>query len=455
MNLKPMFEPKTMAVIGISANNDRHPANVVFTKNSARYPVEVYAVNPKGGHLHGHTIYPRVADIPRKIDLAVIATRADLVPDVMADCIKAGVKSAAVISGGFTEGGRGDLQDRIVKTATEAHFPFIGPNCLGVYVPFKVDTFFLPLERMIKPEYGGVTFVSQSGGILVDHMIKFAEQGVGMAKAISIGNKAFIKEKELLDYLIHDPATKVIAYYIEGFGEGEGRDFVLAADHSPKPVIIMKSGKTAAGNRAVSSHTASLAGDYASFSAAIAQHNILEAANEQELVSFCEVLSSYTKPIEGNIGIITGSGGHGAMAVDACSIAGLNVPQLSEETKTDIKNNLTDNIRNIASLGNPADLTGSSIDDDFVACARVMGASPEVDCVIILLLPYIPGITLDIGVKLSGLSKQFNKPFIAYVPHVEKYDMLIEGFELNGIPVSPSIEGAVLMAKALMRKKPW
>ncbi len=104
MNLKPMFEPKTMAVIGISANNDRHPANVVFTKNSARYPVEVYAVNPKGGHLHGHTIFPRVADIPRKIDLAVIATRADLVPDVMADCIKAGVKSAAVISGGFTEG---------------------------------------------------------------------------------------------------------------------------------------------------------------------------------------------------------------------------------------------------------------------------------------------------------------------------------------------------------------
>ena len=142
------------------------------------------------------------------------------------------------------------------------------------------------------------------------------------------------------------------------------------------------------------------------------------------------------------------------MAVDACSIAGLKVPELSEETKTEIKNNLTDNIRNIAALGNPADLTGSSIDDDFFACARVLGASPEVDCVIILLLPYIPGITLDIGVKLSGLSRQFNKPFIAYVPQVQKYDMLIEGFELNGIPVSPSIEGAVLMAKALMRKKP-
>ncbi|MEE9912225.1 MAG: CoA-binding protein [Deltaproteobacteria bacterium] len=454
MDLKSLFEPKTMAVIGISATNDRHPANVIFAKNNHRYPVGVYAVNPKGGTLHTETIYPSVADIPKKIDLAVIATRAELVPDVMADCIKAGAKSAIVISGGFTEGGRKDLQDRIVGMAREAGFPFIGPNCLGVYVPFKVDTFFLPIERMIKPEAGGVTFVSQSGGILVDQMIKFTQQGVGMAKAVSIGNKAFIKEKELLTYLARDPLTRVIAYYSEGFGKNEGREFVLAANDCPKPVVIMKSGKTLAGNRAVSSHTASLAGDYASFAAAVAQHNIIEAANENELVSFCEVLSSYTKPIEGKIGIITGSGGHGAMAVDACSFAGITVPELSDQTKTDIRNNLTENIRSIASLGNPADLTGSSIDDDFVACAKVMGASPEIDCVIILLLPYIPGITLDIGVKLSNLSKQFSKPFIAYVPQVEKYNMLIEGFELNGIPVSSSIEGAVLMAKALARKKP-
>ena len=454
MDLKYLFEPRTMAVIGVSSTNDRHPANVIFNKNNHRYPVQVYAVNPKGGKLHDEKIYPRVADVPKKIDLAVIATRAELVPDVMADCIKAGVKSAAVISGGFTEGGRKDLQDRMVSMAKEAKFPFIGPNCLGVYVPFKVDTFFLPIERMIKPEAGGVTFVSQSGGILVDHMIKFTQQGVGMAKAISIGNKAFIKEKELLAYLVRDPATKVIAYYIEGFGEGEGRDFVLAAERSPKPVIIMKSGKTLAGNRAVSSHTASLAGDYASFSAAIAQHNILEAANENELVSFCEVLSSYTKPIEGKIGIITGSGGHGAMVVDACSLNGIKVPELSVETKAEIKKNLTDGIQAIAALNNPADLTGSAIDEDFVACAKIMSASTEIDCIIILLLPYLPGITLDIGVKLSSVSKQFNKPFIAYVPQVEKYNMLIEGFELNGIPVSPSIEGAVLMAKALVRKKP-
>ncbi|MRR17203.1 MAG: CoA-binding protein [Deltaproteobacteria bacterium] len=454
MNLNPLFHPKTMAVIGISATNDRHPANVIFAKNNHRYPMEVFAVNPKGGKFHTEVIYPRLADIPRKIDLAVIATRAELVPDVMADCIKAGTKSAIVISGGFAEGGRQDLQDRIAGMAKEARFPFIGPNCLGIYAPLAVDTFFLPIERMIKPETGGVSFVSQSGGILVDQMIKFTGQGVGMAKAVSIGNKAVIGEKELLAYLARDPATKVIAYYIEGFGENEGREFVLAANACPKPVVIMKSGKTPGGNRAVSSHTASLAGDYASFSAAIAQHNILEAVNENELVAYCEVLSSYTKPIQGRIGVITGSGGHGAMTVDACSLAGIHVPELSAGTKAEIAKNISESIQSIASLANPVDLTGSAVDDDFVACAKVMGASSEVDCVIVLLLPYIPGMTLDIGVKLSSVMKQFNKPFIAYVPQVEKYNMLIEGFELNGIPVSPSIEGAVLMAKALVRKQP-
>lgn len=454
MNLKPLFEPRTLAVFGVSATNERHPANVIFEKNNHRYPVEVFGVNPKGGTLHGEPLYGRVADIPKKIDLAVIAARAEFVPGIITECIKAGVKSAAVISGGFTEGGRADLQERVTAIAREAKFPFLGPNCLGLYVPFRVDTFFLPIERMIKPSHGNVAFVSQSGGILVDQMIKFTQQGVGISKAVSIGNKALIREIDLLKYMLADPATKVIAFYVEGFNEGEGREFVLAADCSPKPVIIMKAGKSEAGHRAISSHTASLAGDYASFAAAVAQHNIVEAANEQELVSFCEVLSSYTQPIDGKIGIITGSGGHGAMAVDSCAGAKLTVPPLSQKMQDNLRKKLTGNIRSIASLSNPIDLTGSAVDEDFVTCARDLSATREVDCIMVLLLPYLPGVTLDIGVRLSQVQKQFKKPIIAYVPHVEKYNMMIDGFELNGTPVSPSIEGAVQMAKALARKKP-
>ncbi len=455
MNLDPLFNPSTVAVIGVSTSNDRHPANVIFSKNLHRYPVKVFAVNPKGGVLAGEKVYRSISEIEDTVDLAVIVARAELVGDILDECIDAGVRSGAVISGGFAEVGRNDLQERLVDRAQQAEFPFVGPNCLGIYVPNLVDTFFLPIERMVKPEEGNVAFISQSGGILVDQMIKFAQERIGLSKAVSIGNKAIIKELDLLRYFALDPKTQVIAFYVEGFGKDEGREFVLEARKCSKPVVVMKSGKSPMGQEAVSSHTASLAGDYESFSAVLAQHGVVEAANELELVSFCESLSAYVEPVEAGVGIVTGSGGHGAMAVDACWKNGLVIPSIPQDMQDRIKENLTASVQNIASIKNPIDLTGSGIDEDFVTTASMVCAMDEIGCVLVLLLPYLPGITSDLGSKLSAVSMRQGKPFIAYVPHVEKYDMLIEGFELNGIPVSPSIEGAVLMATALRRNKPW
>jgi acetyltransferase len=371
----------------------------------------------------------------------------------MTECIKAKVRSAVVVSAGFAEVGREDLQARIVAIAKEADFPFVGPNCLGIYVPSRVDTFFLPGERMVNPLVGNVSFVSQSGGILVDQMIKFTNEGVGLARAISIGNKALLGEIELLDYFTADPVTKVIAFYIEGFGGNEGRRFVLKAGKCGKPVVVLKSGKTTEGSKAISSHTASLAGDYASFSAVLSQYNIVEAVSELEFISFCESLSVYAGSIEGKVGIVTVSGGHGAVAVDICASRGLSVPGLPETVREELCKNLSPNIRDIATLTNPVDLTGSGIDEDFVATVRSFCSMENIDCVLALLLPYIPGITSDLGAKLGGIARQCGKPLIAYVPKVEKYAMLIEGFTLNGSPVAHSIEGAVLMVDALRRNR--
>ncbi|MBW1801028.1 MAG: CoA-binding protein, partial [Deltaproteobacteria bacterium] len=223
MNFKALFEPKTMAVIGVSMKNDRNPANVIFNKNFLRYPVRVFAVNPQGGVLHEQPVFSRISEIPEKIDLAVIAARSENCPEILNDCIKAGVGGAAVISGGFSEVGRNDLQDRMVAIAREADFPFIGPNCLGIYSPAHVNTFFLPSERMVRPEAGNVAIVSQSGGILVDQIVKFADEGVGLSLAVSIGNKASVRELDLLQYLEKDPGTKVVAFYVEGFERNEGR----------------------------------------------------------------------------------------------------------------------------------------------------------------------------------------------------------------------------------------
>jgi acyl-CoA synthetase (NDP forming) len=454
LNFQALFEPKTMAVIGVSLTNDRHPANIIYNKTHLRYPVNVFPVNPRGGSLSGEPVYSKILEIPGKIDLAVVAVRADLVSDVLMQCIEKGVGGATVISGGFAEVGRQDLQDRLVAMAREADFPFIGPNCLGIYSPSVVDTFFLPGERMIHPDAGNVALVSQSGGVLVDQLVKFAEQGIGLSLAVSIGNKALIKEKTLLEYLVADTKTSVIAFYIEGFGKNEGRDFVLAAAQCPKPVIVLKAGKTAAGSRAVSSHTASLAGDYEVFSAVLAQHGVVEAINELELVSFCESLSCYPRSISGKVGIITGSGGHGALSVDICTAQGLTVPNLAETRQKEIRKQLSSSVQTIAALGNPMDLTGSAVDDDFVVAAKALSRVPEIDSIIVLLLPYLPGITSDLGARLSHISRREHMPLVAYVPHVEKYRMLIEGFELNRIPVSSSIEGAVLMIEAMRRCQP-
>ncbi len=453
-NFQPLFQPRSVAVIGVSLDRDRHPANVIFNKIHLRYPVDVFPVNPRGGTLLGQNVYTGIDAIPQKVDLAIVAVRAEHTPDILDACIRAGAGGATIISGGFAEVGRRELQDRLTDMARQSNFPFIGPNCLGIYVPGRIDTFFIPSERMVRPESGKVALVSQSGGVLVDQMAKFADQGVGLSVGVSIGNKAIIREMDFLRHFADDPETRVIAFYIEGFSHGEGREFVLAARQCGKPVIVLKAGKTSEGMRAVSSHTASMAGDYEVFSAVLSQHGIVEAKNEFELVSFCEALSCYPRSIAGRVGIISGSGGHGALAVDTCGRFGVSIPNLDSERQAKIRKALSASVRPIASLANPIDLTGSATDNDFVTAAEFLSRVPELDCIIMLLLPYSPGITSDLGARLSQVCSRNNKPLFAYVPHLDKYRMLIEGFEFNGVPVSPSIEGAVLMVEALRRCRP-
>ncbi len=451
MNLRPLFEPQSIAVIGVSLHNDMHPSNLIYYKNLYRYPVEAYPVNPKAGILKGERAFSSVRDLPHPVDLAVISARSDVVPAIMEECIEAGIKGAAIISGGFAEVGNSALQDRIVSIAREADFPFVGPNCLGIYSPAYFDSFFIAPERINVPERGNVAVVSQSGGLLVDQMIGFSVEGIGLSLAVSIGNKAFVREIELFDYLEENEETKVICFYVEGFQEDEGREFLKRAKVCKKPVIVLKAGKSPSGQKAVSSHTASLAGDYRVFSSLMSQNGIVEAMDQTELLYFCESLSAHQTSIKGNVSIVTLSGGHGALATDLCMQYGLTVPALSEGEQDFIKKRLRPAITNIASCSNPVDLTGSSTDDDFVEAARVLSEMEQIECILMLLLPYAPGVTSDLGARLSIVSRQSGKPMIAYVPRLEKYRMLIEGFEINGVPVAHSIEGAVHMAQALKK----
>ncbi|MFY9397365.1 MAG: CoA-binding protein [Desulfomonilia bacterium] len=451
MDLKPLFEPKSLAVVGVSLHNDLHPSNLIFYKNLYRYPVKAYPVNPRAGVLKGVSAYASVRDLPEVVDLAIISARADVVPGILRDCIDAGVKGAAIISGGFAEVGNTELQEEIVSMARQADFPFIGPNCLGIYSPLYYDSFFFAPERISVPRAGNVAIISQSGGLLMDQMIGFSVEGVGLSLAVSIGNKAVLGETDLLDYLENDEKTRVICLYIEGFKQDEGREFLFRAKKCTKPVVVLKAGKSPGGSKAVSSHTASLAGDYTVFSALLSQNGIVEARNPSELMFFCESLSAYQKPIEGRVSIITLSGGHGALAADLCHEYGLVVPSFTGPEQEMIRRRLKPSISSIATCANPVDLTGTSTDDDYVEAARVIGSFEEIECFIMLLLPYAPGLSSDLGARLSVVSKQAGKPMIAYLPRLERYRMLIEGFEINGVPVAHTIEGAVQMALALAK----
>lgn len=455
MNLNRLFKPQTMAVVGVSLGNDSNLANVVYNKNRLRYPVKVFGVNGRGGILRGETVYKKVQDIPEKMDIVIIATKAEIVPSIVSDCIEADAGGAVIVAGGFAETGGTELQDKIVSIAKKSDFPIIGPNCLGIFSPDRMDTFFIPGERLVIPDKGRVAMVSQSGGILVDHMLKSSAEGVGLSLAVSIGNKAMIREMDMLQYFRDDPDTDVITFYLEGFDENEGRDFVLAAVECGKPVIVLKSGKTLAGTTAVKSHTASMAGDYEVFSSVMMQYGIVEAKDEHEMVAFAEALTCYKRSIQGRIAIITGSGGHGALATDACFAHGLSVPTLNRSVQEELYGLVSSNIRDIASFTNPIDLTGSAVDDDFMAVVRSISKvdDTEIDCIIVLLLPYLPRITMDLGAQLSLLYQHEGKPIVAYVPHVDKYAMLVEGFMLNKTPVADSIEDAIHMAEAMRRYK--
>lgn len=452
MELRKTFEPKTLAIVGVSLTNPLHPANVIYNKNHLRYDAQAFCVNPRGGTLYGQRVYRNLGEIPGRVELAVLALRAELVPQAVRECVEAGVSGAIVISGGFAEIGRADLEDELTALSREHGFPIIGPNCLGIYSPPWLDAFFLPHERLVVPEPGSVALISQSGGILVDLIIKLTQEDVGVSKAVSIGNKAAVDEVDLLAYFQSDPHTRVIGIYIEGFKKGRGRDFVEMMRTFTKPVVLLKSGKTPGGTRAVSSHTASVAGDYTVFSEIVKQTGAIEACNETEFVSSCEALSCCEKPGRmKNVCILTGSGGHGAMASDACFARGLCLVEVPEPDKEELRKRLSQSVRNIASLDNPVDLTGSAVDNDFYAAAEFFLRKDYVDGIILLLLPYMPGLTSDVGARLAMTFREYEKPVITYIPHVEKYGIMIDGLESNRMPVAHSVEGAVYMAASLMK----
>ncbi len=456
-HFEKLLRPKKVAVIGVSLTNPFHPANIIFNKSFYGSGSVAYPVNPHGGELEKRPVYRSVNELPEQADLAIIAVKAPLVPGIIRECGAAGIKAAIIISGGFAEvGGEGiALQEELVKECRRHDICMIGPNCIGVYHPPYIDSFFLPPERTVIPKKGAISVISQSGAFLVDQILtRFYEEDLGIRTAVSIGNRAMLDEVDMLAHFAQDTGTRAICIYLEGAGTRPREFYELCSEvSSRKPIIAFVGGKSLKGQRAALSHTAALAGNSRVISSALAQCGVIEATDELELASLAKIFDFYHhRPLlEGNIAVVSSSGGHGVVAADLCEGTGLNLVPFSDKEQRALKKLCTDSIRNISSFQNPLDLTGSASDLDFERTLDYVLSLPRVEGAIVLALPYTPMITSFIGTRLGHVVRRHDKPVAAYIPSLAKYGMVLEGFELNGIPVVHTIQESVQMMQALYR----
>ncbi|MFX1266277.1 MAG: CoA-binding protein [Promethearchaeota archaeon] len=458
--LSTMLNPKSAAVVGVSTTNPFSPGNVIFRKLFFENALPTYPINPKGGKVEGQQIFKSISEAPEGIELAVISVPARFVPSVLRECGERNIKSTIVVSGGFGETGESGatLQSEVVQIADEHGITMVGPNCIGVFVPERVDTFFLPSERVARPRRGSVAIVSQSGGWLVERLEEFAARNVGIAAAISIGNQAQTKVTDFVEFFGTDDKVRVILAYIEGFDEGEGRKFVeTCAEVAPKKaVVVLKGGESEAGHRATQSHTSSLAGDMAVTAAAFEQFGVIRAVDEDEVMAYSKVFSFKPRLMKGlGVGALTVSGGHGVISSDEASHYGLHFPPFSKEQQDTLRGVMTPAYQGIASFRNPCDLTGSASDIDFERVLDRMLTFDSVNAALLLLLPYAPGISLQVGTRLANVAKNHDKTVVAYVPNLVKYEVIIRGFELNGIPVADTIEEAVQMLNGIWKRRKY
>ncbi|MHA2398429.1 MAG: CoA-binding protein [Promethearchaeota archaeon] len=465
MKLEKLFKPKSMAVVGISKKNQLSPGRIVMLKNEFEMQVKVYGIYPSGGEIEGIPLYPRLDELDEIPDLLVIAVGPDDTLDYIQQCADLRIPSAVIIGGGFAETGvKGKKrQDMLEKIAFENDIAILGPNCLGVYAPPLVDTIFLPTERITKPRKGSVALISQSGGVLVDQFFnKFNERNIGVSTAVSIGNRAVVDETMLLEYFSQvDQETSNIAFYLEGFKEGRAREFLKAAKKSEDTVIVYFGGKTREGKVATQSHTASLAGNYNIIYNALKQHLVIQPHSERELLTSLkvyDVLSQRRNPFGdnvvtyGNVAIVSVSGGHAVLASDMLKKYGLNAVHFSPQEKRELKNLMNPVAQEIASYNNPIDLTGSVLDTDIEDVIRYLSDIERIECIILLLLPYPPNISFQIGRRIANIVTSKNKPVVCFVPYVPKYSLIIESLELANIPVFHSIKETVQAVSALKHR---
>lgn len=442
--LESFFHPRSIAVIGASATPGKPGYAVVENLARWRYPGAVYPVNPKGGDVLGLKAYTSLTATPDGIDLVVTMAPAEDTLGLIDECARKGVRSVSIVSGGFSETGDAGaaLERRVVAAARARGIRLMGPNCIGPVNPGAQLALLFYSLGCVKP--GKVAFVAQSGQFCAPVMEWMASaMNVGVSKSVDLGNKCDLDEADVLRYLLNDGETGAAALYIEGVRDG-ARFLRAAAEFTRvKPAVVFKAGRTAAGSRAAASHTGAVANDDAVFNAAVEQAGLLRAHDLDEFLDLTKALSCLALPPGRRIGIITYSGGVGAMASDAASEAGLEVAALSDVTLEHLRRSMPS-----ARVANPLDLFANYPPQDYSrACLtsleRVL-ADGNIDCGLLCLMVSRHMWPHDMAVIARVARASRIKPTAAWVIGEKAVvDETASVLEQNGLPVFGSPERAV------------
>lgn len=403
-------------------------------------------MNPHDTEILGMKCYPSVKTIPGKVDCAVIAVPAKIVPSVMRDCGAKRIKGAVIISGGFAEVGNKALEEEVRRIANKYKIAVIGPNCLGVFDSYSgVDTLFNPTYKMERPRQGGISFITQSGAVGAVVMDWAGAEGFGVSKFISYGNALNIDEIDLLTYLENDKSTNVICMYLEG--TRRGKEFIQVAKRvsRKKPIIGIKAGKTEQGAKAVASHTGSLAGSAMVWEAAFKQAGVIDATGIEEMFNYARVFAEQPLPKGRRVGIITNGGGFGVLATDACIRNGLKVPELSEATAKEIRSN----VPNYAVVKNPIDLVG---DADYVRYEVALNSllrDNSIDSILCIVLFQTASIDSNVISVITEANDKKKKPIVCCAAGGAYSQLHSRLLEEAGVPTFKSLKDAADALQAI------
>ena len=456
--LEQFFSPKTVAIIGASREEKSAGQGILKSllhggvfANETNVPFKgkVFPVNPNADEILGQKCYHSITDIKEEIDLAVIVVPAKIVPSVMKSCAEKKVKGAIIISAGFSEIGQQgkEIENEVLEIAKKAKIRLIGPNCLGLMRPPVINASFGPCMPLSED----VAFFSQSGA-LIDSVIDWSlDENYGFSAVVSMGNKIDVDIPELLLWAEKDPKTKAIALYIEGLKDGKRFMEVAKRVSRKKPIVALKAGRSAAGMKAVSSHTGSMAGEYNVYKAAFRQAGVHLAESVDELFEMAEALAKQP-PCDNRIAIITNGGGAGVLCADHCEELGITLAELSETTLKRLDN--SGKMHPAYSRKNPLDLVGDALHDRYVESINAILEQKDVaGLIVIQTLQTMTETMLDAEAVIKARKKFPGKPIITSYMGGRFTRKAVDLLEANNVPDFNVPYKAAKAMKALIDQK--